>query len=102
MPEYLFKNKETGEEWLEWMGISERTKFLEDNPRVEQLVHGCPPKASDPMRVMGTTVSKPNNGFRDVLREVKKKHPRGDYVNTFVLSLFLLGGNFAWIYLHLV
>lgn len=83
LPEYLFLNKNTGEEWLEWMSISQRTKFLEDNPHIEQLVHGCPPMTSDPMRVQGTTVSKPNDGFRDVLREVKKKHPRADYINTF-------------------
>lgn len=83
MPEYLFRNKETGEEWLEWKGISERTKFLEDNPHIEQLVHGCPKFTSDPMKVMGTTVSKPDNGFRDVLKEVKKKHPLGGGINTF-------------------
>lgn len=78
MPEYLFRNKETEEEWLEWMTISERTSFLEKNPHVEQLVHGCPPKQSDPMRVMGTSVSRPSGGFNDVLKEVKKKHPLGE------------------------
>jgi hypothetical protein len=31
MPTYIFKNKDTGEEWEEFMFISERTKFLEDN-----------------------------------------------------------------------
>lgn len=83
MPEYLFLNKDTKEEWLQWMSISERTQFLKDNPNIEQLVHGCPPLTSDPMRVMGTNVSKPNEGFRDVLREVKKHHPLGKGTNTY-------------------
>lgn len=77
MPEYLFKNKDTQEEWLEFMGITEADNFLEANPHIERLVHGCP-------RIgYRTDVSmKPDNGFRDVLREVKKKH-RGSKINTF-------------------
>lgn len=81
MPEYLFHNKETNEEWLEWMSISERTKFLEDNPHIEQLVYGCPPITSDPMRVMGKG-SKHSGGFNDILKEVKKKHPLGGGIKT--------------------
>lgn len=77
MPYYKFKDTKTGKEWEDFMSISERTKYLEENPHIEQLVHGIPPKVSDPMRVMGTTVSKPNDGFRDVLKEVQKRHPLG-------------------------
>lgn len=78
MPEYKFFNKTTSEEWLEWMSISECDQFLKDNPHIEQLVHGYPKFTSDPMRVGGTNVSKPDNGFTDILKEVKKKHPLGD------------------------
>ena len=37
MPSYSFKNTETGEEWEELLTISEREKFLEQNPHVQQL-----------------------------------------------------------------
>ena len=78
MPTYKFLNKKTNEEWLEFMSISERTKFLEENPHIEQLIYGAP-LCADPMRIMGTSVSKPDNGFRDVLKEVRKKHPLGTW-----------------------
>ncbi len=78
MPQYKFHDKNTKKTWLEWMSISERTKFLEENPHIEQLVHGAPGLA-DPMRIGGTSVSKPSNGFRDVLKEVKKRHPLGNW-----------------------
>lgn len=78
MPEYLFHDKNTGKEWKEWMSISERSQYLEDNPHIEQLVFGCPPKAVDPMKLMGTNVSRPSSGFNDILKEVKKKHPLGE------------------------
>ena len=37
MPSYSFKNTETGEEWEEFFSISEREKFLEQNPHIQQL-----------------------------------------------------------------
>lgn len=78
MPEYKFHNKETNEEWTEWMSISERTKFLADNPHIEQLVYGAPA-----VTYRAGQRTKPDDGFRDVLREVKKKHGRRANVNTF-------------------
>lgn len=82
MPTYRFENKNTKEEWTEFMSISEMEKFLADNPHVEQLVNGAP-LIADPMRIQGTSVSKPSNGFRDVLKEVQKAHPLSTGVNTF-------------------
>lgn len=77
MPEYLFHNKNTNEEWLETMSISERTEFLAANPHIEQLVFGAPAVT---YRVGQRT--KPDDGFRDVLREVRKKNRRST-INTF-------------------
>ena len=37
MPTYNFKNTETGEEWEELFSMSEREKFLEQNPHIQQL-----------------------------------------------------------------
>ena len=37
MPTYSFRNNDTGEEFTELMSISEREKFLEQNPNIQQL-----------------------------------------------------------------
>jgi len=76
MPTYKFHNKNTGKTWEESLSISERDSFLEANPHIEQLVNGFPGIG----RAMLT--QKPADGFRDVLREMKKKH-RGSKINTF-------------------
>lgn len=79
MPTYLFRNTKTDEQWEEFMGISECEKYLEDNPFVERLVNGAP-MICDPTRV--GVRSKPDDGFRDVLRNIKSKHRRSN-INTF-------------------
>lgn len=79
MPTYMFRNKQTDEQWEDFMGISECEKYLEDNPFIERLVNGAP-MICDPTRV--GVHSKPDNGFRDVLRNIKSKH-RGSNINTF-------------------
>lgn len=70
MPEYLFKDKNTGKEWTEWMSISERTEYLEKNPHIEQLVFGFPGMGYN------TVTRKPDQWFRDKLSDIKKKHPK--------------------------
>ena len=42
MPTYLFLNTETNEQFEQFMTISERDKFVSDNPKIEQLVNGAP------------------------------------------------------------
>lgn len=53
------------------MTISERTKYLEENPNIEQLVHGAP------MIVYGNMGSeiKTDGGFKEVLTKIAEKHP---------------------------
>ena len=75
MPEYLLRDKNTGEERLEWMGISECELYLQNNPHIERLVHGAPKIG------YSTVTTKPDGGFKDVLKEIKKKH-RGSTINT--------------------
>ena len=75
MPSYKFLNKDTNEEVDIFMSISERNKFLQENPNMEQLVNGAPSIG------YSTLTKKPDNGFRDVLKEVKKKHRRST-INT--------------------
>jgi hypothetical protein len=80
MPNYTFRNKQTGHEWTETLSIAERETFITDNAEyIEQLIISAP--------ALGDSVKlgyiKPDQGFRDVLREIKKSHPLGGGINTF-------------------
>jgi hypothetical protein len=80
MPTYKFLNTNTNEEFEEFMSISSMTKYLEENPHITQLVNGAPLIHS------GRGMKKPDAGFRDILKNVKKEHSRGitrSTVNTF-------------------
>jgi hypothetical protein len=80
MPTYLFLNNETGEEYEDFMSISALEIYLKENPQVTQLVNGAPLIHS------GRGLKKPDAGFRDVLKKVKREAQRGisrSTVNTF-------------------
>jgi len=82
LPSYTFKNLNTGEEWTDIMSISEREEFLSKNPQVQQQLTSAP--ALGDSILLG--LRKPDNGFRDRLKEIKKAHSRGltrSTVNTF-------------------
>lgn len=78
MPNYTFLNSETDEEFDITMSISERDEFVEKNKHLKQIIKSVP--LCDPTRVGVTT--KPDDGFRDVLRRIKSKHYKSN-VNTF-------------------
>jgi hypothetical protein len=62
------------------MKISERDPFLAENPNLEAVVTA--PGVSREL----TSRMKPDQGFRDVLREIKKKHNKvwtPSTINTF-------------------
>ena len=71
MPTYRFLNNETGEEYEDFMSISALDEFLKTNPQVTQLVNGAP------MIHSGRGMAKPDNGFRDLLKDMKKKNSKG-------------------------
>lgn len=80
MPTYRFVNNETGEEFEEFMNISALDVYLKENPNLTQLVNGAPMISS------GRGMGKPDQGFRDLLKDIKKKNSRGisrSTVNTF-------------------
>lgn len=80
MPTYKFLNNETGEEFEDFMSISALDVYLSENPHYTQLVNGAPLIAS------GRGMGKPENGFRDILKEIKRKNSRGisrSTINTF-------------------
>ena len=80
MPTYRFINNETGEEFEEFMTISALDDYLKDNPNLTQLVNGAPMLSS------GRGMGKPDNGFRDLLKDIKRNNSRGisrSTINTF-------------------
>lgn len=80
MPTYKFLNNDTGEEYEEFMGISALETYLKENPNITQLVNGAPLIHS------GRGLSKPDAGFRDLLKTIKKGNSKGlgaSTVNTF-------------------
>lgn len=78
MPSYTFRNKETNEVWVDSMSIDQKQEYLNNNKDIEQVL--VPVAFGDSVR-MG--VRKPDSNFRDVLKEIKKHHPRGKGINTF-------------------
>lgn len=78
MPTYSFRNKETNEVFDKFMKMSERDQFLLDNPNLESVIGA-------PMTVTSVDM-KPDNGFRDVLKEIRSKHDQRftrSTINTF-------------------
>ena len=78
MPSYNFKNMDTLEEVVLDMKIAELDTFKEQNPHMVQMLSRL--NLADPTRV-GIT-SKPDSGFRDILKEIKKNHLHSN-INTF-------------------
>jgi hypothetical protein len=80
MPTYKFLNNESGQEYEEFMTISALDEYLKANPNITQLVNGAPMISS------GRGMGKPDQGFRDLLKDIKKKNSKGisrSTINTF-------------------
>jgi hypothetical protein len=71
MPLYTFKSKETGEFFEFQLKISELDSFKQENPNLE--IQLSTPSFGDSVRL---GIRKPDDGFKDILRNVKKKHIR--------------------------
>ena len=78
MPLYQFINTETGEEFEKLLSISAREQYLLENPHIQQQLTTA--NFGDSVR-MGR--QKPDGGFRDILRDIKKGSGRGNTINTF-------------------
>lgn len=72
MPTYTFTNNKTGETWTEFLSLSERERLLE-NPNIQQ--EPCAPGLHSGRGLGGGL--KIDDGFNDVLKEIKKKHSGG-------------------------
>lgn len=71
MPTYTFRNKTTGNQWDEFMGISAREEFLKQNPDVETVITQAP-AFGDSVRL---GIHKSDNGFKEVLQKIHDKTP---------------------------
>ena len=82
MPSYLFLNTNTNEEFEDFMSISAMEEYLASNPHIQPLMNGAP-AIGDSIRL---GLRKPDDAFRDRLREIKKAHSKGlskANINTF-------------------
>jgi hypothetical protein len=78
MPTYSFENKETHEQFEEIMPWADLEHYLATNTHIKQIFNRFPGTV-DPYRIGRM---KPDEGFRDVLRNVKHHHKK-DNINTF-------------------
>jgi hypothetical protein len=82
VPVYTFKDINSGEEFTTMMSMNEREEFVANNPHMQQVIHSAP-AIGDSIRL---GLKKPDSGFRDRLKEIKKAHSRGltrSNINTF-------------------
>ena len=79
MPSYNFIDENTGEVHEIVMRMSELDDFKKENPNMKQ-------KLTATTIIGGTSTSsgKLPEGFKDTLREMKKKHPKSTGVDNFI------------------
>lgn len=79
MPTYTFRDSNTEEVFDKFLKMSEKDQYLLDNPHLQSLIGA-------PAMIDQTSTMKPDQGFRDVLREIHKKTNRvwtQSHINTF-------------------
>ena len=76
MPSYDFRNKETGEIIEVSMSFTKLNKYKEDNPHLEQYHSSSPGLVAD-----AHVRDKRPDGFKDVLKSIKKANP-GSNIDT--------------------
>jgi hypothetical protein len=76
MPQYTIRNTKTEERETVIMSYEALQEHLNENPDWVQVI-GAPKLVSG----VGGVLSKNSDGFRDVLREMKKTSGRGNTIN---------------------
>jgi hypothetical protein len=71
MPTYVFRNKETGEQFEKIMKISELDTFRNENPQLETVIQSV--AFGDPTKM--TSTRKFDTGFKEVLQRIHEKTP---------------------------
>ena len=78
MPTYKFHNKNTGEVWEDFMGISAADEYLEENPHIERMGAGAPGLVGG----RGDR-TKPDGGFKEVLSKIAEANPTSALANDY-------------------
>jgi hypothetical protein len=69
MPTYTFVNNDTGEYFEEFMNMSDLDEYVKNNPNVTQTIGA--------VNLIAGVPKKPDDGFRDILRRIKKGNSKG-------------------------
>jgi len=77
MPTYTFHNTKTNKYHGDFMTISSMEEYLAQNPHIN-IVPSAPAIVSG----VASGTNKPDSGFRDLLKTIKKNSPRSN-INTF-------------------
>lgn len=79
MPTYTFRNTKTDEVFDKFMSISAREQFLADNPDIITM-----PAKLNVISGLDNSSGGGLGGFRDVLKNMKSKHPKSTGLNHLV------------------
>ena len=78
MPTYVFRNKETGEQFEQIMKISELDSFRAENPQLETVIQAV--AFGDPTKM--STTRKFDSGFKEVLQKIHERSPGSELNKT--------------------
>ena len=78
MPTYVFRNKETGEQFEQVMRMSELDPFRAENPHLETVIQAV--AFGDPTKL--TTTRKFDSGFKEVLQKIHERTPGSELNKT--------------------
>ena len=78
MPTYVFRNKETGEQFEQVMRISELDPFRAENPHLETVIQAV--AFGDPTKLSSSR--KFDSGFKEVLQKIHERSPGSELNKT--------------------
>lgn len=78
MPTYVFRNKETGEQFEKILKISELDSFRAENPQLETVIQAV--AFGDPTKL--STTRKYDSGFKEVLQKIHERTPGSELNKT--------------------
>jgi hypothetical protein len=78
MPTYVFRNKETGEQFEQVMKMSELDTFRAENPQLETVIQTV--AFGDPTKL--STTRKFDSGFKEVLQKIHERSPGSELNKT--------------------
>jgi hypothetical protein len=78
MPTYVFRNKETGEQFDKILKISELDSFRAENPQLETVIQAV--AFGDPTKLSSSR--KFDSGFKEVLQKIHERSPGSELNKT--------------------